>query len=498
MPGNTANIHEPVEHQHVYAPTLIDLAQAQADGGTPLLWSSKDDEIVFIAEAARGVETEFLVCALKERAGDAAHPFDFTLSTYAELPQDVLDRHLLKAFPRALTEDELHVIVSTRSGTGQAERFYDDVLRVLLEKLGLHPSVSQELPGVPGAQPSSSRTYNLLVTRSSQSIKEFATHLWKPEAVNPAGPAAENKGRSIVLLSGDGGVVDLLNGPDGQGDHRTAIALLPLGTGNALFHSLHKPHYSASPGSAAPSPLVLGLRSLFRGTASPLPTFRASFSPGATLVSSSPPEDAAADDGAAGAEQPADEVDHLYGAIVASYGFHAQLVWESDTPAYRRHGDKRFGMVAQELLKTSHAYRAAVEARTPAPPSVGLGRDTFGYVLVSMVSNLERNFTVSPASRPLDGKLRLVHFGAVGADRTMQIMGQAYRDGAHVAMRWTDDDGREDGVGYDEVDEVTVTVRERDARWRKVCIDGTIVEVPEGGWMSVRKAAGSRYLVLVH
>ncbi len=87
-----------------------------------------------------------------------------------------------------------------------------------------------------------------------------------------------------------------------------------------------------------PSSLVLGLRTLFRGTAAPLPTFRATFSPGSRLVSYDSPSDPAA-------------VDHLLGAIVASYGFHAQLVWESDTPEYRRHGDKRFGMVAQELAQ---------------------------------------------------------------------------------------------------------------------------------------------------
>ena len=80
----------------------------------------------------------------------------------------------------------------------------------------------------------------------------------------------------------------------------------------------------------------------------------------------------------------------------------------------------------------------------------------------------------------------------------MQIMGQAYNNGAHVGMRWTDEEGKEDGVGYDEVDEVKVTVLEEDARWRKVCIDGTIVEIPQGGWMSVHKSAASRYRVLVH
>ncbi len=53
------------------------------------------------------------------------------------------------------------------------------------------------------------------------------------------------------------------------------------------------------------------------------------------------------------------------------------------------------------------------------------------------------------------------------------------------------------GWAYDEVDEVRVTVLEEDARWRKMCIDGTIVEVPQSGWMSVKRAEGSRFRVLV-
>ncbi|KAK3936280.1 ATP-NAD kinase-like domain-containing protein [Diplogelasinospora grovesii] len=341
----------------------------------------------------------------------------------------------------------------------------------------------------------------------------------------------QSTSQTVVLLSGDGGVVDLVNGlvrADLDAvDTRLTVGLLPLGTGNALFHSLHRQQYMKEKGEV--SPLVLGLRTLFRGKAAPLPTFKAEFSKGARLVERG--------EHVLLGREGVKEIDSLVGAIVASYGFHASLVWESDTPEYRVHGDKRFGMAAEQLLKESHAYNATVEILhktgggredTKDGVMIKLDGDRFNYVLTTMVSNLEKTFTISPASKPLDGQLRLVHFGDVGGKKTMDIMMAAYNDGAHVGMRWPsgasttiaaaeeevtgrvnghakeqqqeqgqqqqqqqqqEEESEEEtqGVGYDEADLVRVTVHESDPRWRKFCIDGTIVEVPQGGSMTVRR-----------
>ena len=54
----------------------------------------------------------------------------------------------------------------------------------------------------------------------------------------------------------------------------------------------------------------------------------------------------------AGALLPVSELPHC-GAVVASYGFHASLVWESDAPALRRRyrdSRSRFGAAARALL----------------------------------------------------------------------------------------------------------------------------------------------------
>ncbi|OAA54841.1 cortical actin cytoskeleton protein vip1 [Niveomyces insectorum RCEF 264] len=524
----------------------------------------RDDEIVFITKQAllepghgdRSKE-DYLLCWLRTTApedgtgkdgSDAAEkslpPFQLSTQLLApsavqQLPPGVLDRHLLTAIPpviraattaTAVSSSSLHVVVSTQSGTGQAESFYDAAVRPLLACFGLRAAGGGSEPvdrddGVAAAMKAAAATYNVLFTSSPQSVAAFARTLAAEENATTTTGAPV-----VILLSGDGGVVDLLNGVDAQGHGGpplATIALLPLGTGNALFHSLHKPLYAAAAAggqptatttttttataTTGPSPFVWGLRTLVQGRAAPLPNFEATFAPGAHTVRYVPENgggtndsDRAGDASAPPLHERDEPVARLRGAIVASYGFHAQLVWESDTPAYRKHGAQRFGMAAQALLETSHAYAATVQAWPPlatrdgatesnetGPPRL-LGQ-RFNYVLATLVSNLERTFTISPASRPLDGQLRLVHFGAVGGARTMEVMMAAYNDASGEPRQ--DDEER---VGYEAVEALEVVVHEHDARWRKVCIDGTIVEIPEGGWMRVRKAAQPVLQIIVN
>lgn len=438
-------------------------SEAQSDGEVAL--NIKTEEIILIAEISSGGH---LILALSQGEEGAAEPFQLSSFAAQTLPQDLLDRFLLKNIPeyfRPGTDSSLDVLISTKSGIGQSQKFYDAVLQPLLGVLGL----SRE--GAPSAvsSPSSGKAYQATVTKDADSVKEFSRERWGREGRSAGGS------ETVILLSGDGAIVDLLNGstqPTEPGPLPT-IAIIPLGTGNATFHSLHKPHYTTSSGPA-PSHLVLALQALLKGKASPLPTFEALFSAGSHLVEEKKES-----------TEPA-PISQLTGAIVASYGFHSQLVWESDTPAYRKHGDKRFGMVAQELLKEGHAYAASVE--TSSPSSALSATTRFNYILVAMVSNLEKTFTISPESRPLDGKLRLVHFGDVGGQKTMEIMMAAYNNGSHVGI---------EGVGYEAVEFVKVTTHEEDARWRKVCIDGTIVDIPQGGSMTVKKSPEPRLQVLV-
>ncbi|KAI0109543.1 ATP-NAD kinase-like domain-containing protein [Nemania sp. FL0031] len=408
----------------------------------------------------------------------------------------------------------VHVLVSTHSGTKLSLEFYNNVVALLLKRFGLTASVESEAGG---AEQQSS--YNLLITQDAESVKKFARSLADQSRIE------KDVEHTVVLLSGDGGVVDMLNSytsayddynspsDDAKSQNQPLIVVLPLGTGNALFHSLHK----TVKDPAAASDLVQALRTLVRGKAASLPSFKVIFPEGSRTITYSeasepaPTQDSLTKttDSAPSLEEQAEYVTHLYGVVVASYGFHSQLVWESDTPAYRQHGAKRFQMVAQELLGESHAYRATVEITRSAAggEAIGpekLGRDRHTYLLATPVSNLEKTFCISPASQPLDGQLRLVHFGPVDGAKTMEIMMAAYDGGKHVDMRWGgttaqghDKEGDADGVGYEDISEIRITTHEEDPRWRKVCIDGTIVEIPAGGCMVVSKETKRHLRVLV-
>jgi diacylglycerol kinase family enzyme len=108
-----------------------------------------------------------------------------------------------------------------------------------------------------------------------------------------------------------------------------------------------------------------------------------------------------------------------------------------------------------------------------------LNRKKHGYVLASMVSNLEKAFTISPASKPLDGQLRVVNFGPLNGEQTMEVMKGAYANGKHIES---------EEVGYDAVEGMRIDFLEEgeEWKWRRCCIDGLIVGVEEGGWMEVR------------
>ncbi|KAL1864203.1 hypothetical protein Daus18300_007800 [Diaporthe australafricana] len=438
----------------------------QAQSGSEDEISIKTEEIVLIAEVLGG---SYLILALSQGEEGAAEPFQLSSFVARSVRQEYLDQFLLKNIPDYLstgTKSSLEIVISVQSGTGQSQKFFYAVLQPLLEVLGFRGQ------GAAAEDNSSNggKAYQVTVTKDANSVKDFSRERWGRDG----GSAKQARSsETVILLSGDGGIVDLLNGStqSTKPELLPTIALIPLGTGNALFHSLHKPHYTTSD-RPAPSHLVLALQALLKGKASPLPTFEALFPPDSHLV----------EEKKESTEPPA-PIAQLTGAIVASYGFHSQLVWESDTPAYRKHGDKRFGMVAQELIKEGHAYDATVETSSST-----LGTTRFNYILAAMVSNMEKTFTISPDSRPLDGKLRLVHFGDVGGQKTMEIMMAAYNNGSHVGI---------EGVGYEAVEYVKVTTHEEDARWRKVCIDGTIVEIPQGGSMTVKKSPEPRLQVLV-
>lgn len=343
----------------------------------------------------------------------------------------------------------LYVVISIGSGTGEAQEFFDNVVKPAFTASGIHPF-----------------SYYVHTTDSNKSIARFISAVILPRA-------NEGVSQTVLLLSGDGGVIDtvnvLLSSTRSRQYVKPVIGLVTMGTGNALANS-----------TGLNSDLTRGLRHFYRGRARPLPTLTAIFSPDSEIL---------LDEGrtAEPVAPPTADAGEMYGAVVCSWALHASLVADSDTAEYRKFGSQRFQMAAKELLSPSdgsapHVYKGQIilfkldenghEIRQ------ALNAQEHGYILATLVSNLEEKLAISPHSKPLDGQLRLVHFGAIPSEEVMKILGLAFQGGAHV-----DDEA----VGYENIEGIRIDFDEPDGRWRRVCVDGKIVRVGQSGWVEVRK-----------
>ena len=279
-----------------------------------------------------------------------------------------------------------------------------------------------------------------------------AVHTTSPTSIAEAvGALAHARAQTLLLLSGDTSIHEALNAPLPS---TLTLAVFPHGTGNALANSYLR--------GAAP------LRALLFGAARPLPLIAASFPPGSVWQRSRAPCNAS-----------------VLGAVVASWGFHASLV--ADTELLRGNdahvGTDRFRAAAeQNLAPPLHAYRGRVSVRASgATEWTPLERNEHFYVLATLCASLEATFCISPASVRGEQALRVVHFGMPtnGAEDVMGIMTAAYAGGKHV---------EDERVGYEQAGAVAIEIQEADEQWRRVCVDGGIVVIPEGGRVEIEVA----------
>ncbi|MCJ1472538.1 hypothetical protein MMC13_001187 [Lambiella insularis] len=370
-------------------------------------------------------------------------------------PKVLLDKFAISSLPTHLSRHKdsngdcnLHVVVSVKAGVSEAEVFFDNVVRVAFEALGLP-----------------AHDYRVHSTTSERSVKDFASNVLGPRA-------RSGVAQTVLLLSGDGGLVDIINIIEAYRSSEfvnPVIGLLALGTGNALANS-----------TGLNLDATRGLGSFLRGTPHVLPTFVANFSPGSMLLTDEGrhSEPLAPQEDACGV---------LSGAVVCSWALHASLVADSDTTEYRKFGRERFQMAVKELLDPSdgskpHVYQGRISLFKKNENGQGyaehLDRTRHMYVLATLVSNLEERVKISPRSKPLDGQLRLIHFGGLPPGEVMRILGMAFAGGGHV---------KDEEVGYDTIEGMRIDFDEEDAHWQRVCVDGTIIKVPIGGWVEVRR-----------
>lgn len=413
-----------------------------------------DDIICVLPDGHPGEGYKLLFLQKPLGSQGACSCLESTMVTW--MPSTVLSAYLLKSNPRHLQECNVHIVISTPSGTGNGKNLFHHVLQPFLSHLQVNH-------------------YRVHETKSPRTISDLARSTFLPSAL--AGIP-----QTIILLSGDGGLLDIINVFHTSTDASLVppnIALMPTGTGNAMANSIGLLAYPKS-----------ALVALIQGKSMPLPTFAANFSPGAQHV---------IDEGRSRAPLNTDfpsgsRSSVIYGAVVASWGIHAALVADSDTVEYRRFGADRFKMAAKELLYPSddaetHRYNGTIDLIKYDDPAkkevVQTLKDTeHMYMLATLVSRLEKDFVISPGSFPLDGQLKLIHFAPVPPDEAMRLLGLAYQQGAHV---------HEKAVTYGDIVGFKITFREKNEKWRRVCIDGKIIAVEENGWIEVRRE--SRHLL---
>lgn len=396
---NIATSAVTMDHGILFFPSVSNMAtdDVELQYAAGVLWGKEKLEDKEIITVWKDAETgEYIIFHLDEKGT--------TLRTTKAkvLPKEFLDVHQQPLSSHV--QHEVIVLISSLSGTGLAPAFFDDVLEPLLDNFKIK--------------------YNIIRTTSTRTVKEFAATLGQSK-------------QTVVALTGDGGTVDILNGISENAlyNHfliasisadftsiKPNLVLIPLGTANALFHSTFR--FSLPP-------YVRALRTLLHGTPKPLPNFQATFFRATSY---------------------GNPVDKLYGAVVASYGFHANLVARSDTPEYRKHGSARFAMVAKDLLTNRPVFKARVN-----------GMESGQYVLATLVSNLENNFTVAPKSKPLDGQLWLIFLKNV-----MDAM-KGY-------------DSHEGSIKAEKTEKVKIEMVGEGI----CCVDGLIIEIEDGGWMEVQ------------
>lgn len=454
-PGTKANV---VYHAKQHNGNLI----IQSEGSERVF---RDEDVIAVVNERKatienrdGVPEQHSILLITVKAEDPTRTeLTFEYLQLLSVPQPILDNLGISLYPPHLfiprgSDDvpNLHVVISLGSGRGEAKHFFDNVVRSTFKAVGLEE-----------------QAYQAHVTESEQSITNLARNVFLPQANNGIA-------QTILLLSGDGGIVDIVNvllsSLQSPQYVKPAIGLVAMGTGNALANSI-----SLNRGATR------GLGNFLRGTQRSLPTFTANFSPGSEFL---------VDEGRSSEPLPLSDAGSavVYGAVVCSWALHASLVADSDTTEYRKHGSNRFQMAANELLAPSdgsepHVYKGKItlitKDRDGRETHHVLERREHMYLLATLVSNLEENLTISPDSKPLDGQLRLVHFGAVSSAEVTRIFGLAFQGGGHV---------KDESVGYENIDGLRIDFAEKDSRWRRVCVDGKIVRVSEGGWVEVRKS----------
>jgi diacylglycerol kinase family enzyme len=175
--------------------------------------------------------------------------------------------------------------------------------------------------------------------------------------------------------------------------------------------------------------------------------------------------------------------------VVASWGFHAQIVSKSRYLRYFM-GNIRFSLVAKFLLTFLQQYEGDLVLKNAkkynpdtkefdAQDTIVLGQEKkFTYFIVSKQPSLEKGFNIAPFASVLHEEMDVVVLRDATADSLMTASISAFQGGAHV---------NSNDVEYYKTTELLLRVKQK----AEICLDGEIHDLPAHGIIQLKTLASS-------
>ncbi|CAI8503607.1 unnamed protein product [Pichia kudriavzevii] len=286
--------------------------------------------------------------------------------------------------------------------------------------------------------------YTLLETTTPKSITEFAQRNY-------------TTGQEYLFLffSGDTCLFEFVNFfyrefANPEDIPSTTFLPFPHGTGNAMANSigLHDD--------------ISCIQALFKFNRHHLPLY--SLQTSATLLPTNPALSNLAD---------LSQTPILF-TVVASWGLHSLIVYESDKSELRsRYGAERFRIAATKILEENPVFKGSILNNKLYYSFQNGWRESpiectqdLSYFVLAALSNFEEKFTISPASLVERDQLHMVAIPYSPSVEVMELMNAAYDNGRHISSNL---------VCYKPVDqELTITLNEAtDPDKCIICLDGS-------------------------
>jgi diacylglycerol kinase family enzyme len=315
------------------------------------------------------------------------------------------------------------VIDSINSGSGRTNKdVYKSILKPLFDKFLIN--------------------HDYIKTESSSSIETFSKNLVHDDYL-------------IICISGDTSINELVNNLefDSNGNNSIAIFPIPAGTGNSLALSLDITDISTA------------IVKLFTGKISDLNLYQVDLPNRSNYLIN---------------QKKIPITKPVNFLVVFSWGFHASLVADSDTPELRKFGLNRFKMAAADNLSRDQTYKGNYSILGSNNSFSG----PFSYWVLTAAKKFEPTFEILPDGNILERNLYVISFK--NDVDIVEIMNQVYQNGSHV---------KNPVVAYEKVDNKLILniITENDIE-RRFCVDGAIVCLPDVKEQSIEvKPLGNIY-----